>query len=302
MCLLINLKTGKITNMVITSIYGGLGNQMFQYAIGKSISVTRYVDFKIDTFKINNSNYIARDFSLIKFNISAELANMSEVKKFHNSKSLDFIFGKLYQKNIRLSKKIFEKKAFHFDEKMLLLSNGYLDGYWQCYKYFEDIREVLLKEFTLVNEMNLENKLICDKINELNSISIHIRRGDYVKDKKNKTIYNVFGLEYYHNAVEFITKKIDNPYFFVFSDDLEWASKNLNLTNATYVDVNSTQNPENDLILMSNCKHNIIANSTFSWWGAWLNQNSEKIIIAPKKWMSTLESLDDLYPCTWIRF
>lgn len=286
--------------MIITSIYGGLGNQMFQYAIGKSISVTRNVDFKIDTFKINNSNYVARDFSLSKFNISVELANISEVKDFHNSKYLDFIIGKLYQKNIRFSNKIFEKKPFYFDEKMLSLNNGYLDGYWQCYKYFEDIREVLLEEFTLVNEMNLENKLIYNKIKELNSVSIHIRRGDYVKDKKNNAIYNVFGIEYYHNAIDFIANKIDNPYFFVFSDDLEWASKNLFLSNATYVDVNSSKNPENDLILMANCKHNIIANSTFSWWGAWLNDNPNKITIAPKRWMSTIDDLYDLYPDTWI--
>lgn len=287
--------------MIFTSIYGGLGNQMFQYAIGKSISTASKVDFKIDTYKINNSNYISRDFSLSKFNISAELAEISEVEKFHWSKYFDFIFGKLYQRNIKLSNKIFEKKTFHFDEEMLSISNGYLDGYWQCFKYFEDIREILLKEFTLVDEMNFENKLILNQINELNSVSIHIRRGDYIKDKKNNAIYNVFGMEYYHNAIDFITNKIDIPYFFVFSDDLEWASKNLELNNATYVDVNSKGNPENDLILMANCKHNIIANSTFSWWGAWLNHTPNKITIAPKRWMSTIDDLNDLYPQNWIR-
>lgn len=287
--------------MIFSSIYGGLGNQMFQYAIGKSISTVGNVDFKIDTYKINNSNYISRDFSLSKFNISAEIAELSEVKKFHSSKYFDFIFGKLYQKNIKLSNKIFEKKIFQFDEKMLSLRNGYLDGYWQCFKYFEDIREILLKEFTLVDEMNSENRLIRDKINELNSVSIHVRRGDYVKDKKNNAIYNVFGLEYYQNAIDFITNKIDNPHFFIFSDDFEWASKNLKIVNATYVNANSKGNPENDLILMANCKHNIIANSTFSWWGAWLNQNENKIVIAPKKWMSNVECLDGLYPVDWIK-
>ena len=287
--------------MIFVSVYGGLGNQMFQYAIGKSISTLRNVDFKIDTYKMKNSNYISRDFSLSKFNISAELTEMSQVKRFHGSKYFDFICGKLYQKNIRLSNKIFEKQPFHFDKKMLSISYGYLDGYWQCFKYFEDIREILLKEFTLVDEMNLENKLIFDKIRGSNSISIHIRRGDYVNDKKNKTIYNVFGMEYYQSAINFIDNKIENPYFFIFSDDLEWASNNLNLSNATYVDVNSTGKPENDLILMANCKHNIIANSTFSWWGAWLNRNSQKIIIAPKKWMNTVDNLDDLYPRNWTR-
>jgi hypothetical protein len=287
--------------MIITSIYGGLGNQMFQYAIGKSIATINNIDFKIDTYKINNSNFIARDFSLSKFNISAEHAELSEVKNFHCSKYLDFIFGKLYQKNIRLSNKIFEKKQFHFDRNMLAISSGYLDGYWQSFKYFEGIREILLKEFTLVDELNFKNKLIFDKIIELNSVSIHIRRGDYVKDEKNNAIYNVFGIEYYHKAINFISKKINKPYFFVFSDDLEWASQNLSLNNATFVDVNSTKNPEIDLILMANCKHNIIANSTFSWWGAWLNENSQSITIAPKKWINTIDDLDDLYSDTWIR-
>jgi hypothetical protein len=287
--------------MIFTSIYGGLGNQMFQYAIGKSISVVNEVDFKMDTYKINNGNYIARDFSLSKFNISAGLAEISEVEKFHSNKYIDFVFGKLYQKNIKLSNKILEKKLFYFDKAVLSNTKGYLDGYWQSFKYFENIREILLKEFTLVKELNFENKLILNQINELNSVSIHIRRGDYVKDKKNKKIYTVFGMEYYENAIQFIVNNIENPCFFVFSDDLDWASKNLNLTNVVFVNANATQNPENDLFLMSCCKHNIIANSTFSWWSAWLNKNPLKQIVAPKKWMNTVDTIDDLYPQNWIR-
>jgi hypothetical protein len=287
--------------MIYTSIYGGLGNQMFQYATAKSISVERNVDLKIDTCKMNNSNFISRDFLLSKFNISAQMAQISEVKEFHNNKYFDFILRKLYQRNIKLTNKIFEKKYFHYDNDILSNHKGYLDGYWQSFKYFENIREILLREFTLVKELNLENKLILNQINESNSVSIHLRRGDYIKEQKNKKIYSVFGMEYYENAILYIESKIENPLFFVFSDDLEWVSKNLNLTNAIFVDANATQNPENDLFLMSNCRHNIIANSTFSWWSAWLNQSPYKIIVAPKKWISTLDNLDDLYPKNWAR-
>jgi hypothetical protein len=287
--------------MMYTSIYGGLGNQMFQYATAKSISVARNVDFKIDTCKMNNSNFITRNFLLSKFNISAQMAQIDEVFEFHNNKYFDFVLRKLYQKNIKLTNKIFEKKYFHFDKDLLSNQKGYLDGYWQSFKYFENIRDILLKEFTLVQELNFENKLILNQINESNSVSIHIRRGDYVKDKKNEKIYAVFGMEYYEDAIFYLIKTIQNPSFFVFSDDLEWASKNLDLKNATFVDVNATQNPANDLILMSSCKHNIIANSTFSWWSAWLNKNAQKVFIAPKRWMSTIDNLDDLYPQNWIR-
>ena len=108
-------------------------------------------------------------------------------------------------------------------------------------------------------------------------------------------------IEYYKKAIRYVEKNIKNPVFFVFSDDLEWASENLKLSNANFVNINSVGNPEMDLVLMSKCNHNIIANSTFSWWGAYLNQNPKKIVIAPKKWMSTFDNLDDLYPENWLR-
>ncbi|MDP3946424.1 MAG: alpha-1,2-fucosyltransferase [Lutibacter sp.] len=285
--------------MIYSNIYGGLGNQMFQYAIAKNISILNNVCFKLDVAKMNNS-YL-RDYSLKKFNISNVIASLEEVKKFHKNKYYNYILRELQQKNILLGNKYYEKLELIFDKKVLSLQSGYLEGYWQSFKYFENIRDVLLKDFTLAEEMNFENKLIYNEIISTNSISIHIRRGDYISNSKNNKIYNVFGLEYYNKAIDFITKQINNPYFYVFSDDLEWASKYLNLSNVTYVGINSSKNPENDLVLMSYCKHNIIANSTFSWWAAWLNQNQNKIIIAPKKWMSTVNNLDDLYPQTWIR-
>ena len=285
--------------MIYTNIYGGLGNQMFQYAIGKNLSIVNQTDFKIDTYKM--SDYQLRNFLLSKFNISASIVKNGEVEKFQYNRYIDFVLKKLCQYNIKLSDKIFEKKEFFFDPEVTKIKDGYLFGYWQSFKYFENIRDVLIKEFTLINEFDLENKLIRNQIRESNSVSIHIRRGDYVMDKKNKSIYNVFGIEYYHNAINFISNKVDTPKFFVFSDDLEWASKNLKVSNAVYVDVNTVNNPENDLILMSSCEHNIIANSTFSWWAAWLNQNVNKIVVAPKKWVNNIEYLDDLYPENWIR-
>ena len=108
-------------------------------------------------------------------------------------------------------------------------------------------------------------------------------------------------MEYYQKAIKYINDNIEDPYFFIFSDDINWCKENLILNNALYVEANLKSNFECDMILMSKCKHNIIANSTFSWWGAWLNQNLNKNVIAPKRWMSSFECLDDLYPNDWIK-
>ena len=285
--------------MIISKIYGGLGNQMFQYAIGKSLSIENNLNFKIDVFKMEG--YDLRDFSLNMLNISADLANKNEIEKYHKNKYIDYILRALFKKNFRLSNKFFEKDEFEYNEIDVDKKEVYLDGYWQSFKYFENIRETLIKEFTLKGNLNLKNKDVLKRINSTNSVSIHIRRGDYVNVSKNKSIYNVFGMEYYQKAIKYINQNIDDPYFFVFSDDINWCKENLILNNALYVDANLNSSFECDMILMSKCEHNIIANSTFSWWGAWLNQNSDKIVIAPKRWMSTIEYLDDLYPKEWIK-
>lgn len=291
--------------MNFISIYGGLGNQMFQYAFGRSLSINSNLDFKIDIYKMGNSNFISRDFLLSKFNIKKNIANIEEVDKFHFNKYVDFFCRKLFVNNVPITDKIYEKAYFKFDSSLFNFPKDnsicYFDGYWQSFKYFSEIRPLLLKEFTLINDFNFDNQFILNKIKNSNSVSIHIRRGDYVKDKKNNKIYNVFGLEYYEAAINYINKIVENPVFFVFSDDLDWVKSNLSILSPYYVDVNSFENPENDLILMSSCKHNIIANSTFSWWGAWLNDNERKHVIAPKRWMSTIDCLDDLYPESWIK-
>lgn len=287
--------------MIYTMIYGGLGNQMFQYAIAKNISISNNVDFKLDLSKMDDG-YI-RNFSLEKFKIVGEIASIEELKNYNKNKYVNYFFKILSKNNIYNGYKFFEKNEFVFDNNFLDIKKGYLEGYWQSFKYFENIREILLKEFTLKDDMNKQNIHILKKILLKNSISLHIRRGDYINSPKNKKIYDVVGLNYYQDAIKLINTRVENPYYFIFSDDLNWASENLNFgdNNMIFVDINGSANPENDLVLMSNCKHNIIANSTFSWWGAWLNQNPNKIVVSPNKWMSNINILDDLYPNSWLR-
>ena len=286
--------------MIYTAIHGGLGNQMFQYAIARSLSFYYKVPFKLDLVKMENYNL--REFSLDLLNVSANVANRSEVKKYHNSKYKDYLLRQLYRKNIKLTNKIFEKNEFQYNEIIFENSDVYLDGYWQSYKYFENIRDILLEEFSLKSDFNLNNQSVLKNIKASNSISIHIRRGDYLLNNTNRNLYCVYGIKYYFDAIAFLSKKIDNAHFFIFSDDLDWARKEIIIPNATFVDANCKENFENDMFLMSKCKHNIIANSSFSWWGAYLGSGTGKVIVPPQ-WFGPKgpQDIQDLIPEKWMK-
>ena len=181
--------------------------------------------------------------------------------------------------------------------------NVYLEGFWHSEKYFKDIENVIRQEFTIRDEPDALNKEMANKIMACEPVSIHIRRGDYVSDKKTNEFHGTCSLEYYNDAIGIITKEIKAPHFFVFSDDPVWVQDNLKLKfSTTYLVYNGAEKAYEDLRLMSLCKHHIIANSSFSWWGAWLSGNPYKIVIAPKKWFND-ETIDtsDLIPDEWFR-
>ena len=197
---------------------------------------------------------------------------------------------------------LYEKNEFTLDTAVLNKKSLYLDGYWQTYKYFENIREILLEEFSLKEELNLENRNILNKIKSRNSISLHIRRGDYITNSHTSNVHGACSIHYYMEAIEYINRRIDSPVYFIFSDDIQWVKENLEFNNEkVYVDINDGETAYCDLELMKNCQHNIIANSTFSWWGAWLNINKEKIVITPKKWMNIKRDFSGLIPIGWIK-
>jgi len=283
--------------MIITMIYGGLGNQMFQYAIAKSIANKNGVNFQLDISRMNSKYF--RDFNLEKFKIDLNIAKEEDVRSYKSLYLLESLSRRL-KVNFFIDKYL-EKKEFVFDKNVMKLSSCYIQGYWQSFRYFTDIRDVLLNDFRLKGKMNYSNLFILDKIKSQNSISVHIRRGDYVTNKKNSSIYHHLNINYYRSAIDYMASMVEEPFFFIFSDDPKWAHENLKLKNTMVVDVNKFDNPEFDLVLMSECEHNIIANSTFSWWGAWLNQNKSKIVVCPKKWMVKSIDLSDLYPEEWVQ-
>lgn len=178
-------------------------------------------------------------------------------------------------------------------------SNLYYIGYWQSYKYFSSIESELRKIFTFPNSIiDNYNKNLSDVILSSNSVSLHIRRGDYVG---NSIYENIATLDYYQRALDYMDKNVLNMKLFLFSNDVEWCLNNLNLKNCTVVSHNTGTNSFWDMYLMSSCKHNIIANSSFSWWGAWLNTNPGKIVISPKRWINDNRvNIDDIIPETWI--
>jgi len=184
-----------------------------------------------------------------------------------------------------------------------LPDNIYLEGYWQSEKYFKHIESIIRNDFTYINETDSDNLKILNRIKGSESIAIHFRRGDYINNRKTNEVHGICSMEYYNSAVDYIAQKVSSPYFFIYSDDIEWVKRNLSIKyNKMFVDINTPEKASNDLRLISNCKHQIIANSSFSWWGAWLNQNPEKIVIAPKKWfMDEKRNTSDLIPEKWIR-
>ena len=281
--------------MIIVKIKGGLGNQIFQYAFARFLSIQKKAKVKIDNGINSNKQDTYREYGLKYFNITLELSSKNE------SLTTKYPLG-IISKIIRGIQKISGIHNIGWNKNILNSKEKYLEGYWQSYKYLEPIRDILLKELTLKKTIETKYKNLLDQISNTDSVSIHVRRGDYANDPKTKSIHQTFGLEYYQKAIETVSEKISEPTFFIFSDDIEWVKQNLKIDFPTVYVSNPEIKDCEELIIMSKCKNNIIANSSFSFWGAWLNQNPNKIVIAPKKWNNRYtKEYKDLLPPEWIK-
>jgi hypothetical protein len=304
--------------MIVVKIQGGIGNQLFQYAIARSLATLIKTEFRLhvpkNTLKrvgihkkifywvlkmfpvkntrINEIIYFSkypRDFQLNHFGISPDLIiNDVEFQNLQEQFNFNWIFD----------------KQFGFDPNILNLANNvYLDGFWQSEKYFSNYKQLISDELRIKPEFKSN---IINKIFNTNSVAIHIRRGDYHLVKENES-FGILNMEYYQKAMNFISENDDNPYFFVFSDDENWVKssflKKVKTENIELVSKNARHKTFIDLCLMSQCKHQIVANSSYSWWGAWLNSNPCKIVICPKRPFigSFFNNYDDYYPENWIR-
>lgn len=291
--------------MIIVKLMGGLGNQMFQYAAGRCLAHLHKTELKLDLSYLEadpQNKYTKRHYALDVFNINAAIATESDIKpflplyrnKYHSTlqRKLPILFSKIVANE---SGHAFIKEFYSFPK------STYLNGFWQSELYFQEIREILLNEFTIKQEPDAANLALAEKIKSLTAVSLHIRRGDYVTNKETSTFHGSCSLAYYHQAISYIKTVCESAHLFVFSDDVAWAKANLNsVLPVTYIDINQGK-PQYDIWLMSLCKHHIIANSSFSWWGAWLNPYANKMVIAPTQWFAGVEAHShNIYPEKWI--
>lgn len=275
--------------MRIINILGGLGNQMWQYAM----LVALREKFKDEEVYYNTSFFngypLHNGFELERiFNITAKQATAKSIRKVYYPFIGHYFFHRLYTHFCPVLKtEIREKEASpYFNEVFDNKGDFYYNGYWADYRYFDFCRNDILKEFSLKLPLDEQNQNFINSIKNKYVCSLHIRRGDYLKDPDFKGICD---LDYYRMAIGIIYSKIKKPItFLIFSNDLTWCRDNLNASfcqnEVIYVDWNKGTSSYKDLYLMSQCNANIIANSSFSWWGAYLNENVDKIVVSPQKY------------------
>jgi hypothetical protein len=279
---------------------------MFQYAAGRSFARRRNerLAFDLSFYSKTPAGVTPRRYELGGFNIDASELCFLDGCKLKFFRSLDRgplkTILRLFDFNF-----ITETRP-GFDPAIAGVKGGvYLDGYWQSEKYFKGIRNILMKEFSLKNGMPEKMRELSRLINGTNSVSLHIRRGDYFSDPRVNSVHGVCTADYYSKAVDRMASEIDSPRFFIFSDEPEWVRNNLKINFPMTIVADEFRGESfEELSLMSQCKHNIIANSSFSWWGAWLNAGEEKKVLAPKRWFNegTVDyDIDDLLPEEWIK-
>lgn len=282
---------------IYIKLMGGLGNQMFQFAAGRYLAIKNRAKLQADLSflrKKSGGNYTQRDYALDVFAGAPAQT------------------GKLQQKILNLTTthprltrlnpffpNVFKEAGMHYDSGFERINKStLLVGYWQSEKYFAPIRSVLIEDFQLKAPLGIRAQDYLKKIHmHTSTASLHFRRGDYVTLQSAAAAHGTQNLDYYHAAVKRILALNKDTYFFIFSDDPDWVSQNFILDNSTIV---RGLPPVEDLILMKQCKHNIIANSSFSWWGAWLNENPGKKVLAPARWFAAPhEQPVDLIPKDW---
>ncbi|CAM8436634.1 alpha-1,2-fucosyltransferase [Candidatus Methylopumilus universalis] len=279
--------------MIFVHLRGGLGNQMFQFAAGYALA--RKVNGEVSIILTSAMGDTQRKY---------ELNNFIDINSHYTCRrQLAFEMFFRFISLLKIKKSFYEKNAFIYDPAFFDIGrNVNIFGYFQSEKYFKFIRKDILNIFKFKGASDPNYLEVVRKIQASNSVSVHIRRGDYVLNKTANAFHGVLSIAYYKKALNHIKANVAKPKIFLFSDDPEWVRKNFSFIGRfDLVDFNRGELSYRDMELMSLCKHNIIANSSFSWWGAWLNLNKDKIVIAPKKWLRD-ESvpLNDIIPESWV--
>lgn len=292
--------------MIIIQLQGGLGNQMFQYAFARILAKKNKATLKLDQSFFESSpkerGFTPRHFELGIFKNTYLQASPSEI----SSLTQPSLFNKIRRKLGFYQSKIYGEPSFDFHpEALSVKAPVYVKGYFQTYKYMENQEDFIREIFSFpIESLDDRNLALLSKLQSEITISVHIRRGDYVTNKNTQQFHGNCSLDYYSNAIALLASKNKAFTLIFFSDDSQWVKEQFeNVPYAKiFVDYNTKENSWIDLFLMSSCSHTIIANSSFSWWAAWLNANPNKMVIAPKNWFANTEkSTNDLIPPQWIR-
>jgi Glycosyl transferase family 11. len=298
---------------------GGLGNQLFQYAMASAVAQRAKLPLYLDLSWLYDHEKkigVEKLYGLHVFSFQELFANEDIIQCFLPRNTLLKTLTRGVNRLLPCSRrKLIEERGMRWNPDIMKIRKPvyFYTGYWQSEKYFFDLAPHIRKQLTFRKEIQediIQNRSITDLIVNTNAVGLHVRRGDYVNDPKMRSIFVAFTMQYYLEAAQYIVQKVKNPVFFVFSDDVSWVKENLHMPyDVYYVDDSVQMNQEcgpkskgyEDMFLMSLCKHNIIANSSFSWWGAWLNQNPDKIVIAPQKWCNQGFDYTDIVPEDWLR-
>lgn len=291
--------------MITVRLSGGMGNQMFQYACARALAIRNNTDVCLDTTYLLDRtprfflqpNFVFREYDLGIFAIKAKEIRRTQTPLWFLGKTGLFI-DVLYR---RMCKPRGTESIFEFDEKVTHLKDGsYLSGLWQSEKYFKEYADIIRKDFTMVCPIGEKTKELASDIQKENTLCVHVRRGDFLKH----TIHNTTGADYFIEGVKTVGSKTKIDTVYVFSDDLDWCKENLSFTYPTifvgpqYEGIRGREH----FYLMRQCKHFVIANSTFSWWAAWLSENPDKIVVAPQKWFGDSSiNTKDIYPSEWLQ-
>lgn len=283
--------------MIIVQLKGGLGNQMFQYAAARALAHHHDTELAVDASHYRTDQL--RNFDLFQLQTKARLASSEEIDRLKAKGSVGRILNRIIPYS---SKRFYKQPYYHFDRSFFNLGKEvYLQGFFQSEKYFAPIAPLLQEEFSLRGGYKDPILAKGSEMQQLDSVALHIRRGDY-SNAETLRFHGILPLTYYRDAVELMRKKLDQPRFYIFSDDIQWVVENLQLEPSEAVSGKVSQTHFEDLYLMQQCRHNIIANSSFSWWGARLNTHLQKIVVAPLQWYNEgPRDTEDLIPAGWTR-
>ena len=293
--------------MRVVKFKGGLGNQMFQYAFAKLIQKKTGEEVKLDYSAYGDlKNDSVRVPRVAKFNLSLDAATQNEIDELckfsHKGNSQSFMYRvKIYAEKTFNKDYIWEASRAYVNPDTIL-DRHYFDGYWQSFRYVDEIFEQLRTDFTPKASLSEKTLATQEKMLSENSVFIGVRKGDYTTNKKAMNHFGSFSSQYYVDAMDYIAERVEAPVFYVFSNDVEWCKKNIDWGkhNVIYREPEDQTDDFEELMLMASCKHSVIVNSSYHWWGARLNDNNEKIVCCPDKWFFDDKPID-IIPDNWVR-